>query len=1368
MIRNLFRTAGIGTRSSLAALAASVCLLMAAGNLAAQSTSWELEWQSGAEWTPRRNQTGVAFNNRLWVMGGNDGGIRNDVWSSADGITWTQETAAAQWSARTDHAVVVFNNRLWVLGGAAGSNRQSDVWSSTDGITWTQEAATAWPTRSAHAAVVFNNKLWVLGGEGPTGTTARLNDVWSSDDGINWTQEPATGHWAVRGGHAAVVYNNQIWVMGGNESSSSSRLNDVWSSADGINWTQQNATGHWSARRGHAALVFNNQLWVLAGNAGSNQRDVWSTTDGVNWTQVAAPAPWPTRQNFAAAVHNNRLWVMGGNGPGPGTAHRQNDVWSSADGSNWTQETDPPQWSAREGHATTVFNNRLWILGGNDGNNLNDVWSSADGATWRLETAAAGWVTRQFHAAVAFDDGVRGERLWVLGGNGPGSTTAASNRQNDVWSSADGITWTIETTPGWAARYGHAVAVFNNKLWVIGGRTSGNQKDIWSTTDGVNWVQEVASAPWPQRSHHTVVVHDNRLWIMGGNGTSTSSTARLGDVWSSTDGVNWTQEPTPSWSARYAHASAVFGNKLWVLAGNATGNPNDAWSSPDGINWTQDTVEWSARTAHTAAVFNNKLWLLGGSGGTPPSPKDDVWSRPDDSPRITSTPATHIEVNAAYSYTITATGNPVPNISVSNLPSWLSFNSTTNTIFGTAPAAPAATGNILVEATNSLGIDDQQFSIVVGTLPSFTTTPGTTALQGQLYTYSITMTGVPSPTLGVAGLPNWLTLTGNTLQGTPGAGDLGLTGVITLTATNNIGSTPQAFQIDVEGPPLITSGAPTNAEVSVAYSFTFVANGNPAPTFGISGNPAWLNINPATGEIFGTPAAGDEGQTSTITVTATNTNGSDDYPFSIDVHRAPEITSSAPTTATAGQQYSYTIVAVGYPAPTFQLAGNPAWLQLNTAGDGIEGTPGAAHIGGPVTVTVTASNGIGSDHDEQFQLTVIGIAPSFTSTEVDTATAGTLYTYTATADGAPAPALSAPTLPAWLTFDPNTGELTGTPAVGDIGTAGNDVVLEATNVQGTDTQSFTINVSGTAPTFTSTPSQFATVGVLYSETITAAGLPDPTLTEVQLPAWLTFNPTTGVLSGTPGTANIGTSGTDVEIDADNGWGTDTLAFAIQVNGVVPIITSTAPATATVGQLYTYNLTATGDPAPTFAISASTPLPAWLGFAGNLLSGTPDAADVGSVVSVTVIATNVQGQDDQSFSITVQGIPPQITSTAALQGNVGQAYSYTVTATGTPAPTLSAGALPAWLQFDPLTGVLSGTPTTADEGPSPSITITAANGWGSNATQTFTITVGPSIGSGGGGGKSGGGCTVGALPTVPGVFVTLLLVALATMRRRKAA
>ena len=86
------------------------------------------------------------------------------------------------------------------------------------------------------------------------------------------------------------------------------------------------------------------------------------------------------------------------------------------------------------------------------------------------------------------------------------------------------------------------------------------------------------------------------------------------------------------------------------------------------------------------------------------------------------------------------------------------------------------------------------------------------------------------------------------------------------------------------------------------------------------------------------------------------------------------------------------------------------------------------------------------------------------------------------------------------------------------------------------------------------------------------------------------------------------------------------------------------------------------------------------------------------------------------------VAPSITSSTSTAFTVGTAGTFTVTATGTPAPTLSeTGSLPAGVTFNTTTHVLSGTPTVSGTFP---ITFTATNGTLPNAMQSFTLTVNP--------------------------------------------
>lgn len=93
--------------------------------------------------------------------------------------------------------------------------------------------------------------------------------------------------------------------------------------------------------------------------------------------------------------------------------------------------------------------------------------------------------------------------------------------------------------------------------------------------------------------------------------------------------------------------------------------------------------------------------------------------------------------------------------------------------------------------------------------------------------------------------------------------------------------------------------------------------------------------------------------------------------------------------------------------------------------------------------------------------------------------------------------------------------------------------------------------------------------------------------------------------------------------------------------------------------------------------------------------------------------------------TSTGPGPAITSANAAAFTVGEAGSFTVTATGTPTPALAySGRLPAGVTFIDTgngTATLAGTPR-PNAGGTYSLTFTARNGVGSNATQIFTLTV----------------------------------------------
>ncbi|NRB40855.1 MAG: hypothetical protein HRU20_20690 [Pseudomonadales bacterium] len=293
------------------------------------TASFELPAFSG-----RYNHQSVVFKNKMWVIGGDDGSSKNDVWSSSDGISWVQVTSSASFGKRYGHQSVVFNDRIWVLGGysPAGYNL-SDVWSSSDGINWTQHATPSYAARQFHQCLVFNDKLWVIGGfTGP----GNASDVWSTSDGDTWTQVTASAAFSARRMHQSVVFKNKMWLIGGNDGSA--YKNDVWSSSDGINWNQATASAGFSGREGHRSAVFDNKIWVFGGystaNNGTNFDDVWYSSDGIDWTQEMSNAGFSSPTFSQSLTFNNKLWLIGGHDK---NFNRTKEVWSTESNIDWRQ-----------------------------------------------------------------------------------------------------------------------------------------------------------------------------------------------------------------------------------------------------------------------------------------------------------------------------------------------------------------------------------------------------------------------------------------------------------------------------------------------------------------------------------------------------------------------------------------------------------------------------------------------------------------------------------------------------------------------------------------------------------------------------------------------------------------------------------------------------------------------------------------------------------------------------------------------------------------------------------------------------------------------------------------------------------------------
>ncbi|MDF1763199.1 MAG: hypothetical protein P1U57_07310, partial [Oleibacter sp.] len=383
----------------------------------------------------------------------------------------------ADFSARLSHQTVSFpdpndNNKLklWIVGGTSGAVASNDVRSSSDGVRWkliTDNAA--FSARFDHQVVVFpdpndenKNKLWLIGGNTAEGFK---NDIWSSTDGITWTEVNASSEFPVRSGHQVVVFPDpdtgaeKLWLIGGGNDSVP-YLNDVWSSFDGITWTEVNASADFPARTFHQVVAFtdandgnNLKLWLLGGTNGSSLNDVWKSSNGSIWEPVQSNTIFSERFAHQVVVYPNpdtgldNLWLIGGD-----TSNGLiNDVWSTADGALWNEETDSADFSARYGHQLVIFpdpssgDDQLWVIGGADSSSQNDVWKSANGKAWMLAFQNTVTFTPTYYDVTASVTGGNGKvdpesQSIVQGGKASFEITPAVNFQLDSVSGCGGLT----------------------------------------------------------------------------------------------------------------------------------------------------------------------------------------------------------------------------------------------------------------------------------------------------------------------------------------------------------------------------------------------------------------------------------------------------------------------------------------------------------------------------------------------------------------------------------------------------------------------------------------------------------------------------------------------------------------------------------------------------------------------------------------------------------------------------------------------------------------------------------------------------------------------------------------------------------------
>jgi hypothetical protein len=305
---------------------------------------------------------------------------------------------------------------------------------------------------------------------------------------------------------------------------------------------------------------------------------------------------------------------------------------------------------------------------------------------------------------------------------------------------------------------------------------------------------------------------------------------------------------------------------------------------------------------------------------------------------------------------------------------------------------------------------------------------------------------------------SWLDIDSATgiISGTPTNDDVGDYWVNVSVADGDDGLAYTNYTLIVlnvnDRPEIITEDEPlanTNILYMVDYNATDIDSPVSQFAWSLNTNATWLNLDPSTGVLTGTPSNSDLGWFNINVSVDDGDNGQDWHEFILTVisegfeNEPPEITTIDQVSITAEESYNIIYEATDDRTPVSSLIWsyntNASWLSFSKSTRLLSGIPTLSHVGW-YWVNVTVTDEVGAFDFHNFTLTVYltpNLPPKILTEDILNAVVGQEYSvdYEAEDDRTPVDKLRwfLKTNASWLNINESTGLLYGTPGPEHIG-----------------------------------------------------------------------------------------------------------------------------------------------------------------------------------------------------------------------------------------------------------------------------------------------------------------------------------------------